>query len=78
MANSSYLPPSQTPGLSDLPTHVAGTNKGEEMVLNEGHEPGRAEHSSRPGCYRSARDATSLHPELRDPIDPRMPCLPPQ
>jgi hypothetical protein len=78
MANpSSYLPPSQTPGVSDLPTHVPGTNKGEEMVLTHGHEPGRAE-NSRSGYYRSARDATSLNADLREPIDPRMPSLPPQ
>lgn len=75
MAESSYLPPSHTPGVSDLPTHVPGTNKGEEMVLTHGREPGRAS-ATRPG-YRSARDSTSLNPEKRDPIDPRMPSIPP-
>jgi hypothetical protein len=76
MADSSYLHPSQTPGLSDLPTHVPGTNKGEEMVYNYGREPGRSGKKG-PG-YRSARDSTSLNPEARDPIDPRMPNIPPQ
>ncbi len=71
--SSEYLPPTQTPGLSDLPTHVAGTTKGEEWVAKFGHEPGRAEGHS----YRSARDSTSINAEARDPIDPRMPKIPP-
>ena len=57
------------------PTHVPGTNKGEEMVANKGREAGREEHDRR--GYRSARDATSVNPEKRDPIDPRMPYMPP-
>lgn len=74
---SFFTPPRHAPELSELPTHVPGTNKGEEMVLTHGREPGRAE-QSRPGYYRSARDATSLNADLREPIDPRMPSLPPQ
>lgn len=72
--SSSYLPPTQTPGISDLPTHVPGTNKGEELVVTHGREPGRDESKK---SYRSARDSTSLNPEARNPIDPRMPNIPP-
>ncbi len=63
-----------TPGRCDLPTHVAGTAKGEEWVLKHGHEPGR---NAGQLPYRSARDSTSLNAEDRDPIDPRMPNIPP-
>lgn len=56
------------------PTHVAGVQKGEELVQRKGREPGR---QNGPGPYRSARDSTSLHPESRGPIDPRMPNIPP-
>lgn len=55
------------------PTHVAGTAKGEELVRKHGREPGRG---GRRG-YRSARDSTSINPEARGPIDPRMPEMPP-
>jgi hypothetical protein len=54
--------------------HVAGTTKGEELVLHHGREPGREEGARE---YRSARDSTSINPKHRDPIDPRMPNLPP-
>jgi hypothetical protein len=64
---------SHTPGLSDLPTHVPGTIKGEEWVIRSGREPGRDD----PHTVRTARDATSLNPKARDPIDPRMPHIPP-
>jgi hypothetical protein len=57
----------------DLPAHTPGTPKGEERVLREGREPGR-EH---PRLGRTARDATSINPKDRDPIDTRMPHLPP-
>jgi hypothetical protein len=60
------------PVTPDLPAHTPGTPKGEERVLNEGREAGR-EHEH---C-RLARDATSIQPEHREPIDPRMPHLPP-
>jgi hypothetical protein len=55
------------------PVHVAGMHKGEEHVLNKGHEHGR-------GCagnYRSARDSTSINPEAHGPIHPAMPSIPP-
>ncbi len=57
------------------PTHVKGTNKGEEMVIHHGREPGRAEEGK--NGYRSARDSTSLNPDKHGPIDPRMPEMPP-
>jgi hypothetical protein len=57
------------------PVHVPGTNKGEEMVRKHGREPGRDERDTR--GYRTARDSTSLNPEQRAPIDPRMPNIPP-
>lgn len=55
------------------PVHVPGTNRGEELVLKKGKEPGR-------GCergYRSARDSTGIQSSRRKPIDPRMPSIPP-
>ena len=57
----------------DLPSHTPGTPKGEERVRHEGREPGRED--TRYG--RMARDSTSINPKARDPIDPRMPHLPP-
>ena len=57
----------------DLPAHTPGTPKGEERVRKHGREPGRAE----PKLGRTARDSTSINPSSRDPIDPRMPHMPP-
>jgi hypothetical protein len=62
----------QTPCI-DLSAHTPGTPKGEERVIREGREPGRRH----PKGGRNARDSTSINPEARDPIDPRMPNLPP-
>ncbi|MCE5267773.1 MAG: hypothetical protein LLG00_07795 [Planctomycetaceae bacterium] len=64
---------SHTPGVSDLPSHSPGTIKGEEWILRSGREPGRDD----PNIVRTARDSTSLNPKARDPIDPRMPHIPP-
>jgi len=58
------------------PVHVPGTAKGEEVMQKKGREPGRDPNA--PSGYRAARDATSINPQHRDPIDPRMPCIPPQ
>lgn len=58
---------------SRLPAHTPGAPRGEEMVRKLGREPGRD--AGRNG--RTARDATSINPEDREPIDPRMPHLPP-
>jgi hypothetical protein len=57
----------------DLPSHTQGTPKGEERVIRHGREPGRENRKK----GRGARDATSINPEAREPIDPRMPRLPP-
>jgi hypothetical protein len=58
---------------ADLPAHTPGTPKGEERVRRHGREPGRED--GRRG--RTARDSTSINASARDPIDPRMPHLPP-
>lgn len=57
------------------PSHVPGTNKGEELVAKRGREPGRAEKGKK--GYRSARDSTSVNADTHGPIDPRMPEMPP-
>ena len=56
------------------PTHIPGTNKGEELVSQNGREPGRSKNRK---YYRSARDSTGLNAENHGPIDPRMPEMPP-
>jgi hypothetical protein len=58
---------------AELPSHTPGTPKGEERVRREGREPGREDAKA----GRTARDSTSINPRNRDPIDPRMPHLPP-
>ncbi len=57
------------------PVHVTGTNKGEELVQDKGREPGRNDPGRRP--YRTARDSTGLNANRHEPIDPRMPEIPP-
>ena len=56
-----------------LPSHTPGTPRGEELVRKHGRESGR----DGPAGGRTARDATSINPSARAPIDPRMPHLPP-
>jgi hypothetical protein len=56
---------------AELPAHTPGTPRGEELVRRIGREPGREK------GRRTARDATSINPEAREPIDPRMPEMPP-
>jgi hypothetical protein len=64
-----------TPRQPPAGVHIPGTRKGEEVVIRNGREPGREE----PGVtgYRSARDSTTINPKCREPIDPRMPEMPP-
>lgn len=57
----------------DLTAHTPGTPKGEEYVFRHGREPGR----DKPGKERTARDSTSVAASHREPIDPRMPNMPP-
>ena len=56
------------------PVHVRGTMKGEEMVLDKGHEPGRGGEGK---DYRTARDSTGIRWRSKGPIDRRMPNIPP-
>jgi hypothetical protein len=54
----------------DAPSHVPGTNRGEEWV-KQNSEPGRE------GPTATARSSTGINAGDRGPIDPRMPFLPP-
>jgi len=56
---------------ADTPSHTPGTRKGEELV-QQSPEKGRSG-----GTARRARSSTSINAHLREPIDPRMPHLPP-
>jgi hypothetical protein len=57
------------------PIHVPGTQKGEELAHLKGHEPGRGGKDTL--GYRSSRDSTGIDSKGRQPIDPRMPNIPP-
>lgn len=57
------------------PTHVKGIDKGEELARKMGKEPGRGGRGARP--YRTARDATAIDPDARNPIHPDSPHIPP-
>jgi hypothetical protein len=54
----------------DSPSHTPGTNRGEDWVKRN-KEPGREESAA------TARSSTGINPRDREPIDPRMPYLPP-
>jgi hypothetical protein len=54
----------------DTPSHSRGTHKGEGRAESQ-REPGRE------GKTATARSATSINPKAHEPIDPRMPHLPP-
>ncbi|HEY3628398.1 MAG TPA: hypothetical protein VGL00_19075 [Terracidiphilus sp.] len=54
----------------DSPAHVPGTHRGEEWARWK-TEPGRETEAS------TARNATGINAKKREPIDPRMPHLPP-
>ncbi|MBV8809109.1 MAG: hypothetical protein JO033_10580 [Acidobacteriaceae bacterium] len=56
---------------SKISSHTKGTHRGEEVIHSKGPEPGRETGT------RTARDSTSINPKARDPIDPRMPHMPP-
>jgi hypothetical protein len=49
--------------------------RGEEMLLKQGREAGRNPNRK---YYRSARDATGINADDREPILSTMPSLPPQ
>ncbi|MFW6058585.1 MAG: hypothetical protein ACODAQ_00300 [Phycisphaeraceae bacterium] len=65
-------PPRHT-SRSHLPAHTPGTARGEEWVRRVGREPGR----DHPHIVRTARDSTSVNAPGMEPIDPRMPHIPP-
>ncbi len=65
--------PARFDSTAELPSHTPGTPRGEELVRRYGREAGR-EHTV---PARTARDATSINAADREPIDPRMPHLPP-
>ncbi len=56
---------------SEISSHTEGTSRGEEFLQQKGPEPGRETGT------RTARDSTSINPKAHDPIDPRMPYMPP-
>ena len=58
--------PSQNTSITEKSTHDAGMRKGEEFG-------GPIQVTG----TRKAGDATSINPQDRAPIDPRMPSLPP-
>jgi hypothetical protein len=63
----------RNPGV-DISSHTPGTPRGEELVKRKGREAGRDDPTR---AWRTARDSTSINASDRDPIDPRMPYLPP-
>jgi hypothetical protein len=63
----------EKPVRPDISSHTSGTPRGEERIRRNGPEPGREDRS----LGRTARDSTSINPEAREPIDPRMPHMPP-
>jgi hypothetical protein len=58
---------------AEISAHTPGTPRGEERVRREGREHGRDDRWH----VLTARDSTSICPSARDPIDPRMPFMPP-
>ncbi|MBV8073156.1 MAG: hypothetical protein JO270_24870 [Acidobacteriaceae bacterium] len=56
---------------SRISSHTEGTSRGEEVLRHKGPEPGRETGT------RTARDSTSINAQAREPIDPRMPHMPP-
>jgi hypothetical protein len=64
-------PPNHHSMKSQIPSHTPGTTRAEDERARQGAEPGRERGT------RTARDSTSINAKARDPIDPRMPYLPP-
>jgi hypothetical protein len=50
-----------------LPSHSTGTRKGENIIGDDGKEPGRADtgttHADRPSGESDARDSTAINPD---------------
>lgn len=64
---------SRSTGKEAQPSHVPGTNKGEEQALTT-KEPGRGSDRK---SYQDARDSTGINSDKRQPIHPSMPQIPP-
>ena len=58
------------------PSHTAGVKRGNARGGLE-KEPGITTAPDRLSARATARRSTSINPEARNPIDPRMPNLPP-
>ena len=75
------MPEQQEDKGSDTMSHQTGTAKGEEQTKNQGAEKGRenerTDEAGRPTSTRTARDSTSINPDDEEPIDPKMPHIPP-
>lgn len=56
---------------STMPSHTPGTTRADRQIQKPGAEPGRETGK------RTARDSTGINAADRDPIDPRMPHMPP-
>jgi hypothetical protein len=63
-----------------LPTHTPGTRKGENIIGQDGKEPGRQDtsttHADRPSGESTARDSTAINPDSVE-SDSDMPNMPP-
>ncbi|MCI0444430.1 hypothetical protein L0152_14625 [bacterium] len=63
----------------EMPSRSPGTRKGEEIIQEDGKEPGRRDKgqtgAGRPAGESDARDSTSINPQ--NPVDPESPKLPP-
>ena len=63
--------------MGDKASHDSGTRKGEEFGSGEAGRPGGPEHPDDQVPGRTARDATGINADKREPIDPSMPEMPP-
>lgn len=54
-----------------ISSHTRGNKRGEERLKSGGKEPGREKD------VPTARSATSINPRNHDPIDKKMPHIPP-
>lgn len=63
------------------PVHDSNRRRGEEIIKDEGKEPGRRDErptgAGRPAGSSTARDSTMVNPDAEDPIDPDSPKMPP-
>ena len=66
---------------TDTMAHEPGANKGEEAASDQGKESGRREtgtdENDRPTGTHTSRDSTGINAEAEEPIDEKMPNMPP-